>query len=335
MNVDRIHLISPANPLAPDTGRFGMDVDAFIAFARENVPRAYRLTYDSKLLHATEAEWQGGRTDDAARIRDLNAAIADRRTRGIVATNGGAYLTRILPHVDFSPLVRRKEPLWLLGFSEISGLVNRVASYRCGRGVYWLCPTWLGWAVKPAEAAREALAAFWRLLPALFGGDVPASDPHLELGPLQGELVAGRLSGTSRSTSDSTMIRIVGGCLAVLAANAGGPDARRIRPDGKWLLLEDIKEPPYRIDRHLATLKVAGWFERVAGVLVGDFRVVNKDTQPAVLELLKYHLLPRTPVITTHAVGHVWPMVPVLLNRPLEMKLRRRSVTIDTLGRRL
>ena len=145
-------------------------------------------------------------------------------------------------------------------------------------------------------------------------------------GPLRGELHSGRLT--------SGRVRLVGGCLSVLAALVGGPIGRRLRPDRKWLIIEDIKETPYRVDRFLAVLKVAGWFERVAGVLVGDFRMTHTDTQPAVLELLPYHL-PRgrnIPVVATHSFGHLWPNLPVLLNRPVHLTVQRRRVEIETLA---
>jgi muramoyltetrapeptide carboxypeptidase len=96
------------------------------------------------------------------------------------------------------------------------------------------------------------------------------------------------------------------------------------------LALEDIKETPYRIDRFLAALKIAGWFDRCAGVLVGDFCSGQTDTQPAVLELLRYHLPDplHTPVVTTRSFGHIWPLAPVPINRPLRLDLRRSKVCI-------
>lgn len=327
MNPDRIHLIAHANPLGPDLARFGFaDLQQYVGFTRLHLPSPLRLTYSLRPLKAVEDPSHGGRRDDAARIRDLQGALDDPRTRAIVAASGGAYFSRILPHLDFSPLARRRQPLWALGFSEMSTLVNLVASYRGGRGLYWLCPNYLAWKVSPASAARDALARFWHILPEMLAGRTPADAGPLDLGPIRGELATGKVK--------SGPVRLVGGCVAVLAAVVGGPLGRRIRPDGKWLILEDIKEAPYRIDRHLAALKLAGWFERVAGVLVGDFRMMNTDTQPAVLELLKYHLPAgrKVPIVTTRSFGHVWPIVPVQLNLPVPMDVRGRAVTIWTAG---
>jgi muramoyltetrapeptide carboxypeptidase len=319
----RIHLIAHANPLEPEVKQFGfVDADEYVAFAEQHLPKPLRLTCNLRLLKAEEFAWAGGRQDDAARIRDLQRALDDPQTLAIVATNGGAYFTRILPHLDFSTLAKRSTPLWALGFSEMTPFVGAVASYRGGRGLYWLCPNWLGWRIRPEEAARAALGEFWQILPEVFAGKHPAEARHVPLGPLEGEIVQGRVR--------AGRVRLVGGCLAVLAAAITGPLEKRLRPRNKWLILEDIKESPYRIDRHLASLKLAGWFDCAAGLIVGDFRMIHQDTQPAVLELLKYHL-PRDrklPVITTRSFGHVWPQMPVLLNQPLALETRGRAVTI-------
>ncbi|MBK9120151.1 MAG: LD-carboxypeptidase [Phycisphaerales bacterium] len=323
----RIHLLSHGNPLGPEVVRFGFeDVEDYVTFVAQHLPAPYSLTYDLKVLKAVEEPWHGGRNDDDARVRDLQRALGDKRTVALVAANGGAYFSRLLPHLRFDVLAKRTAPLWALGFSEMSTLVNLVASYRCGHGMYWLCPNWMGWRLTPPEAARAALAEFWRVLPELFAGRVPTETQHVPFGPITGTVQSGRaLAGR---------IRIAGGCLAVLAAAVGGTVGKRLKPDGKWLLLEDVKESPYRIDRHLAALKLAGWFDRCAGLIIGDFHMLHEDTQPAVLELLKYHLpkARKLPVVTTRNVGHVWPLVPVLLNRPVTLRTRGREVWIDAAG---
>ncbi len=313
----RIHLLAHANPITPDIKRFGLkDSTAYINYIRKHLPQPYQLTCNQKLLDAEEYPWNGGRQDDRARIRDLQCALNDPNTLAIVAANGGGYFTRLLPHLNFHALKQRKSPLWTLGFSEMSTLVGLVASYRAGRGLYWLCPNWLAWRVKPADQALAAFAEFWHILPDILNETQPPTHA-LHLGPLDGTVVAGRpRSGT---------VSFVGGCLAVLAAAITGPLGRRLRPDGKWLFLEDIKESPYRIDRHLASLKLAGWFERAAGLLLGDFRMMHEDTRPAVLELLQYHLPEdrRLPIITTNQLGHVWPQIPLPVNQPLTMTVKK------------
>lgn len=309
----RIHVLFHANPPGKDITRFGFrGANEYLRFIRGALPAELRLTCGRGLLDAIEDERRGGRTDDGPRLRDLQGALDDPRTRMIVAANGGAYFSRLLPQIDFSPLAARRTPLWALGFSEMTSLVNIVAAFRCGRGVYWLCPNYLAWKIRPPADARRAFAAFWRGLP-----------PRAADGELGARHVGGARPPTQR-------VRLIGGCLSVLAATLGGQLGRRMRPDGRWLVLEDVNEAPYRIDRYLATLKLAGWFERIAGVLLGDFHTSDvADQTDAVVALLRYHAPRRLPLLATGEFGHVWPMVGLPLNRPLRMSARRGGAVLQ------
>ncbi|MGE0479503.1 MAG: LD-carboxypeptidase [Phycisphaerae bacterium] len=347
---DRIHVLAHANPATKDVARLGLrsaaDMLALIrahAGATRGPTRApLRVTGAPALWEADEQEHRGGRRDDAARVRDIQGALDDPRTLAIVAANGGAYFSRILPELRFDSLARRRTPLWAFGFSEMTTLVNVVAKHRMGRGVYWLCPSYLAWKLKPLEAGRAAFARFWEQLPAVMAALDPrkaSRSAHAaasirferaDLATIRGTLACGRWARHSPARA-----RLVGGCLSVLAGMAGAPLRLRPRIDGAWLVLEDVNEAPYRIDRFLAALKIAGWFERAAGVLVGDFHTVEqRDQRPAVLELLRFHLPRdgRAPVVFTRDVGHVWPMSPVLLNRPLRLSWRGRRLEFRAPG---
>jgi muramoyltetrapeptide carboxypeptidase len=63
--------------------------------------------------------------------------------------------------------------------------------------------------------------------------------------------------------------RLAGGCLSLVVASLG--TCYEIRTEGKILFFEDLGEPPYRIDRMLMHLKLAGKLESAAGVLLGSF----------------------------------------------------------------
>lgn len=185
---NRVHLIAHAGPPRMDIARFGFaDAGRYIAFVRRQLPAPLRLTCARRFFEVEEDEPRGGRGDDAARVRDLQAALDDPRTLAIVAAKGGAYFSRILPHLNFSVLAKRRTPLWAIGFSEMTTLVNVVASYRGGRGLYWLCPNYLAWKIRPARRAREAFGEFWRSLPMVVNaagteprpsGSGPSSEPR-------------------------------------------------------------------------------------------------------------------------------------------------------------
>lgn len=320
-----------------DFARLGVSGAAeFLAFTRSCIPASLRFTADERFFAETEDEARGGRRDDAARIADLQAAIDDPACAAIVAARGGAYLTRILPHIDFSAIACHRRPLLMFGFSELTTLVNLVATYRGGRGVYWLCPNFLAWKIKPLAAAQRAICVFWqRVAEMLRGNSVHESpsrsakrssaDDVVPIRDIHGEIALGRVRPHTAP--------IIGGCLSVMAAVAGTPLFRRVRPDGAWLAIEDIHEAPYRIDRYLATLKLLGWFERLAGVLVGDFHAEGMpDQRAAVVELLRFHLPKRSPppVVLTRDFGHVWPIAPLPINERVRVTSRGSDVQFHT-----
>jgi len=116
----------------------------------------------------------------------------------------------------------------------------------------------------------------------------------------------------------------VGGNLTVLSTLIGSAYEYSINPAGRWLVLEDFNDKLERIDRFLAHLTLAGYWEACSGVLLGDFHKGYEDLTPAVLRLLDYHLPPTCgiPVLLTRQVGHIWPMSPLPLHVSLPMEPR-------------
>lgn len=71
--------------------------------------------------------------------------------------------------------------------------------------------------------------------------------------------------------------RVVGGNLSVLFAMLGTPAMPPLK--GRWLLLEDLDEYLYHLDRMLVALGQAGVFDEVEGVLVGSFTDLRDNTK--------------------------------------------------------
>ena len=180
---------------------------------------------------------------DAERLGDLNAALADDRVDAIWCVRGGYGSMRILPHVDWASLNRR--PRALIGFSDVTAL-HAAASTRCALVTYH------------APTARGMLSDFSRA--SLARAVVEGRDPC-------GRADAARMVRGGRARG-----RLVGGNLALLAALAGTPFAPDYR--GALLVLEDVGEPAYRIDRMLTQLRLSGALAQIAGLVVGHFTEV-------------------------------------------------------------
>ncbi|MFL5577792.1 MAG: LD-carboxypeptidase [Gemmatimonadaceae bacterium] len=178
--------------------------------------------------------------EDEARLADLNRAIADDRVDGVWCLRGGYGAMRLLPALDYDALRRR--PKALVGYSDITALhaaVGRRAGVATFHG-----PT------ARAELTPFSRASLERALAA--GGDEPCG-----AAPAARTLRPGRARGV-----------LAGGNLALLAALTGTPYAPRLA--GAILVLEDVNEAVYRVDRMLRQLLLAGALDGVRAIAFGE-----------------------------------------------------------------
>ncbi len=320
----RIHIIAPAGPCTKFIATLGVSsAEELLDVIQKACGESFTVTGDTDLFTAKEDELAGGRTDDAARAKDIETALADDDVAALVTLRGGAWFTRILPRIDFSVLDRRRRPVAVWGFSELTTLVNIVAAHARGLGVYDMGPAFLAYGLRRhAEQHRGA---------SLPDGVSPKEWAAQMLRPQFTaffERVVAALSGSSSGiVIDATLVRgridecptqavFVGGNLTVLSTLIGSRYDACIAPTDRWLMIEDFNDKPERMDRFLSHLTLAGYFERCAGVLLGDFHFQDRDLIPAVLAMLDFHLpgVRRVPVLTTRTVGHAWPMTPLPLH---------------------
>ncbi|HEX6058470.1 MAG TPA: LD-carboxypeptidase [Gemmatimonadaceae bacterium] len=183
---------------------------------------------------------------DAVRLADLNAALRDPRIDGVWCLRGGYGVMRLLDGIDYDALRRR--PKALLGFSDITAL-HAAVGVRCGLATFH------------APVARNALSRFSRdsLERAVGRGIDPCGRA-----PDARTLRRGRVGG-----------RLVGGNLALLAALAGTPYA----PDltDAILVVEDVGEAVYRVDRMLRQLLLSGALAGCRAIVAGAFTEVPAD----------------------------------------------------------
>jgi len=227
---------------------------------------------------------------DAARAADLNAMFADPAVAGIVCLKGGYGAMRILDAVDYGLAARN--PKVLVGYSDITAL-HLALNQRSG------LPTFHGpmGLSGPLLEGDPASTASW--VAALTGGapgrlENPPGCPPLRA--LAGGVARGALAG---------------GNLSVIAATLGTPyelDAR-----GRLLFFEDIDERPYRVDRMLTQLRLAGKFRDCAGIVLGDWNNCVPDPGERSLDLeevFREVLRPAgKPILAGLQAGHCRPML--------------------------
>jgi muramoyltetrapeptide carboxypeptidase len=187
---------------------------------------------------------------DDVRARDLVTLFADPQIAGIFCLRGGYGSMRLLDRLDFDLIARH--PKVFLGYSDITAL-HLALGQRAGV-ITFHGPMPASDFIRPGfdEYARR------RLLDALMSpeplGEILCSPeaPAIEV------VVPGSAAG-----------RLTGGNLSVICALMGTPF--EIDTRGAILVLEDIGEESYRIDRMLTQLRLAGKLDDAAGVVIGEF----------------------------------------------------------------
>lgn len=231
--------------------------------------------------------------DDRTRARDIEAAIRNPDHSAVMAFRGGSGTIRLLDKWKV-PFGNAGHVPVVCGFSDMTYLHAFLA--RTMNMVTF-------WGPNARELSDPESFSLWWM--AVSGG--LKKDSELPLGRAR-TLRPGRVSGP-----------LWGGNLESLAHLCGTP----FLPDlsGKILLLEDIDEPLYAIDRAFRTLFLAGILEKVAGVVLGPFsRVGRRDDDPArhVFDLLE-PLTGSIPVLSSSLPGHTVPMATWPLNVPVEL----------------
>jgi muramoyltetrapeptide carboxypeptidase len=251
----------------------------------------YQVHYDPGLL--ARQRYLAG--NDARRLGELWRALADTGSRAIFCARGGYGMTRLLAGLEDVVLT----PKPVIGFSDITALHQLLQRH----GLVSIHGPNL------TQLSRVDAQAHARLFE-LLESDAPAAE-------LAGEetYVAGAAEGP-----------LLGGNLSLLTRLLGTPYLAPL--EGAILLLEDVGERPYRLDRMWTHLALAGVFRQVRGIVLGEFRSCEeKDADYSSVDVLRA-LATDTglPCAAGFPIGHGSQNQPV----PLGVRVR-----LDASGRRL
>lgn len=248
------HLYPPLKPLR-DGSRVALVAPsgilpdpAHIARAEENVRSLGWIPLTGQNVSRVHGYLAG---TDVQRIEDLNSAIRDDSIDAIWCIRGGYGAMRLLRDIDYSALKSNPRPF--IGFSDITAFHSAIWK-ECGI-VSFHGPT-----------ARGELTDFSResLIRALV--DQRSS---CGIAPEARVLRSGKAKG-----------RLAGGNLALVASLMGTPWS--IDFDGAILILEDIDEACYRVDRMMRQLLLAGALSKCVAIVAGDFRPPQGETNEQV-----------------------------------------------------
>lgn len=188
---------------------------------------------------------------DQQRAADLQDAINDAEAKAIICARGGYGTVRIIEKIDFSPL--RKNPKWMVGFSDVT-VLHAVLNKLGLASIHGAMP---GFFLEHKRPTRS----FFSLMELLTSGK------------LRMEVDAHPLNRTGNCTGE-----LVGGNLSLIYSLQGTP--WQLDTSGKILIIEDLSEYLYHLDRMMQNLRLAGQFKNLAGLLIGGFTEMKDNDSP-------------------------------------------------------
>ncbi len=246
---------------------------------------------------------------DKKRITDLQQAINNPTANIILCARGGYGLSRIIDKIDFSPLINTNR--LVVGFSDITAIHNALSNL----GVKSLHAP-----MAKHIAAESDSIAVWELRKCLEGKPLHYTFKNTELNR------KGKVTG-----------KLIGGNLSIIYALRG--TKFDLNYDGAILFIEDVGERLYHIDRMMQNLRLGGVFDRIKGLVVGQFTLCDVDDSFSngaygiIAEAVKGY---RFPVAFNFSSGHIDNNnMPLMLgaNYTLNVPQLQDKVTLDQIAR--
>jgi muramoyltetrapeptide carboxypeptidase len=236
---------------------------------------------------------------DQHRATDLQEAINDPLTKAIICARGGYGTVRTIEKLDFSPV--QKKPKWFVGFSDVT-VLHSVLNKLGVASIHGSMP---GFFLENKKITRS----FLNLMEIISTGNsqiIADSIPSNRKGICSGELVGGNLS--------------------LLYSLQGTP--WQLDTSGKILLIEDVDEYLYHIDRMLQNLRLAGQLRNLAGLVVGGFTDTKDNECPfgktvgeIIIDTVSDYDFP---VCFDFPVGHIPKNLPVMLGAHYQLEVTEK-----------
>ena len=188
-------------------------------------------------------------TDDE-RCEDLQNAMDNPKISAIWCARGGYGTVRVLDKLNYTEF--KKNPKWVIGYSDITALHNQIHN----KGFQSLHALMCVSLTKDLSEVKEAISTFKS---AIFGNPENYT-----------------LEGSKYNRIGETSGEIVGGNLTMLHTMLGSDTS--LDTTDKILFIEEIGEYKYHIDRMLQSMKRAGYFDNLKGLVVGDMTKMRKNT---------------------------------------------------------
>jgi muramoyltetrapeptide carboxypeptidase len=242
---------------------------------------------------------------DAERLSDLQQMLDDPSIKAIFPIRGGYGVSRLLDSLDFNRF--KASPKWVVGFSDITALLCELDSigYASIHG-----PMPHNFCQKGGESALQNLHDL------LFEGALSIfAEPHPlnRMGEASAEMMGGNLSLLCHLVGTSTFAST----------------------EGKILFIEEVGERLYHVDRMLLQLKRAGYFQNLAGLIVGGFTDCNEASLQigkTAFELVAEHTSEYNyPIAFDFPAGHIATNQPLIFGVKSKMLVNSQEIQLTVI----
>ncbi len=215
---------------------------------------------------------------DEERAEDLMEMFNDKEVKAIVAYRGGYGCIRMLPYLDMG--VIKKNPKILCGYSDLTVLLNYLSQKT---GLITFHGPMINSKVSSDEITKNSF-----------------------LSMLTDERNLINISTKDFKVENKELFRgvLCGGNLTMICSTLGTP--YEINTRNKILIIEDVNEENYAIDRCLMQLKLSGKLDFCRAFLIGNFTPYNPKTINTILSILLPY---KKPIIYNIPFGHDYPNI--------------------------
>lgn len=238
------------------------------------------------------------------RLEDFQEALDDPNVKAILCARGGYGCVQILDKLQWASFLR--EPKWIIGFSDVTIFHQRVLTY----GLKSIHGT------MPLNFSKNSHDSIETLIKALTGIDYNIA-----------------CSATNYNKTGSAKGKLVGGNLSILYSLLGTNDM--IDYSDTILVIEDLAEQLYHLDRMFYAFSKAGILDKIKGLIVGGMTDMKdtiipfgKSYQEIILSHFEYR---KIPICFDFPVGHIDDNRAIILGEQVELSVSLNGVEMNYL----
>ncbi|QFT89806.1 putative murein peptide carboxypeptidase [Bacillus sp. THAF10] len=293
---DTVGIIAPASPPKQDK------LKAAIQFLENE------LGLKTKLGNYVDTPYGYLASKDEEKLEDLHAMFLDQEVKAIICACGGFGTARIASGIDYEIIKNNPKIFW--GYSDITFL-HQTFYQKAGLVTFHgpMLSSDMGLDNLHPQS-KEGFQQLFEPKEIVYSEGISSLDV-LKEGKVSGELV--------------------GGNLTLLVSSLG--TKFELDTKGKLLFFEDIDEQPYKVDRMLNQLKMAGKFDDAAGIVIGDFHnCVPDEGKPSLTldEVISQHVLEAgKPTMKGFKFGHCFPNIAIPHGAMAKLDTYTKTLTIE------